>query len=234
MQENVIVEFKDVSLKFGDKELLDKVSFNVSRGTITTLLGQNGAGKSTIAKLIIGLKKTSKGRVIISDGVKIGYVPQQIPLFKNIPMNSMALLDILASGYDANLLAAISKFIDISEVLKKNVAKLSGGQRQKLVLVGTILSQPDLLLLDEPTQYLDVTSQQQFYKLLTFLKEKYNQSVFMISHDLFTVMKNSDQVICLNKHVCCSGKPAEINANIELKNAISEIGLYMHNHDHKH
>lgn len=234
MNNESIIDFRDVSLKFSNKILLDKVSFSVLKGTITTLLGQNGAGKSTIAKLIVGLTKASKGQIVISKGTRIGYVPQQISLFKDIPMNSSALLNILAPKYDIDFLNTINEFLDIGEGLNKNIAELSGGQLQKLVLIGTILNKPDLLLLDEPTQYLDVSSQQQFYKLLSYLQREYNQSVFMISHDLFTVMKNSDQVICLNGHVCCSGKPAEINANTELKNAISEISLYVHNHDHKH
>lgn len=234
MQNNIIVDFKNVSLKFGSNILLDKVSFSISTGTITTLIGQNGAGKSTIAKLIVGLTKAKEGEVTISKGIKIGYVPQQIPLLKNMPINSNSLLKILAPRYDDKFFAELKNFIDVSEVLNKNVTELSGGQLQKLLLIGTILSKPDLLLLDEPTQYLDVSSQQAFYKLLAHLKSKYGQSVFMISHDLFTVMKNSDQVICLNGHVCCSGMPAEIDTNKEFKNAISEIGLYVHDHDHDH
>ena len=66
------------------------------------------------------------------------------------------------------------------------------------------------------------------------LKEKLGITIFMISHDLFTVMKNSDQVICLNGHLCCSGKPTDLDTNSDFKNALSEIGVYVHNHDHNH
>jgi zinc transport system ATP-binding protein len=102
------------------------------------------------------------------------------------------------------------------------------------VLAGTLVSKPDLVILDEPTQYLDVTSQQEFYKSLNKIKEKTGLTVFMISHDLFTVMKNSDQVICINSHVCCVGKPNDLHENTDFRNALSEIGLYIHSHDHKH
>lgn len=96
------------------------------------------------------------------------------------------------------------------------------------------MNKPDLVIFDEPTQFLDLTSQQTFYCLLRQIKKKTDLTVFIISHDLFTVMKNSDQVICLNGHVCCSGKPSDIDNNINFKTAISEIGVYIHHHDHSH
>lgn len=234
MTNETIINFKDVSLNLGNKTILDNISFIIKKGTVTTLIGRNGAGKSSIAKLIVGLIKPSKGEIILQKKLKIGYAPQQIATCQNLPMNSSAILNVLAPNYNVSLLEEIKEFINIQSILKKNITELSGGQLQKLMLIGNILSKPDLLLLDEPTQYLDVTTQQQFYKLLTHIKEKYRQSVFMISHDLFTVMKNSDQIICLDKHICCSGRPEKVFTELKDANAISEIGLYIHKHDHSH
>lgn len=232
--EKRIISFKNVSKSFDGKCLLDRVSFDIDSATITTLLGQNGAGKSTIAKLILGIEKQNAGDIIVDKEIRIGYVPQKLNNYQSMPLNGHILLSMLAPKYARNFFQELTEFIDVNDLLDKDISELSGGQLQKIVLIGTILDKPNLLLLDEPTQYLDVASQQQFYKLARHMKDNHGTAIFMISHDLFTVMKNSDQVICLNGHVCCSGIPAEVTKNSELKSTISEIGLYIHQHDHEH
>jgi zinc transport system ATP-binding protein len=151
-----------------------------------------------------------------------------------MPLNAGSLIDILAPGRIGKEVSELINFADFDNIRKVDISELSGGQLQKLVLAGTLINQPDLVILDEPTQYLDVTSQQEFYKLLKQIKETTDLTVFLISHDLFTVMKNSDQVICINGHVCCIGKPNEASNNLDFKNALSEIGFYVHSHDHVH
>lgn len=229
-----LVEFKSLSKKFHNKILVDNISFKLNKGEITTLIGQNGAGKTTLAKIILYQESYDSGKLIIKPGIKIGYVPQKLDFNLNMPMTAKGLLKFLApNGLDYGLIN-LEEFIGYNKIKNKDISSLSGGELQKLLLVGTLMSKPDLLILDEPTQYLDVASQQTFYRILGELKERLEITIFMISHDLFTVMKNSDQVICLNKHVCCSGKPTELDTNPDFKNALSEIGVYVHNHDHKH
>lgn len=229
-----LVEFDLVSKSFDDKLLIDKVSFRLNPNEITTLMGQNGAGKTTIAKIILGLEQATKGKVTIKKHIKIGYAPQKLDFNFNMPLTVAGLLKILAPNGIASDVLQLIHFIDIDSIKNIDVGKLSGGQLQKLVLAGTLLNKPDLVILDEPTQYLDVTSQQEFYKDLNQIKEKIGITVFMISHDLFAVMKNSDQVICINGHVCCIGTPTDIEQNNNLKNALSEIGVYIHKHNHTH
>lgn len=229
-----LVEFKSLSKKFHNKILVDNISFKLNKGEITTLIGQNGAGKTTLAKIILGQESYDSGKLIIKPDIKIGYVPQKLDFNLNMPMTAKGLLKFLApNGLDYGLIN-LEEFIGYNKIKNKDISSISGGELQKLLLVGTLMSKPDLLILDEPTQYLDVASQQTFYRILGELKERLEITIFMISHDLFTVMKNSDQVICLNKHVCCSGKPTELDTNPDFKNALSEIGVYVHNHDHKH
>jgi zinc transport system ATP-binding protein len=229
-----LVEFKLLSKSFHNKILIDNVSFKLSKGEITTLIGQNGAGKTTLAKIILGQESYDSGKLIIKPDIKIGYVPQKLDFNLNMPMTAKGLLKFLApNGLDYGLIN-LEEFIGYNKIKNKDISSISGGELQKLLLVGTLMSKPDLLILDEPTQYLDVASQQTFYRILGELKERLGITIFIISHDLFTVMKNSDQVICLNKHVCCSGKPTELDTNPDFKNALSEIGVYVHNHDHKH
>lgn len=229
-----VVEFCSVNKCFGSKLLVDNVSFKLNPREITTLIGQNGAGKTTIAKMILGLEKSTQGQIKVKDNLKIGYAPQKLDFNFNMPLNAGSLIDILAPGRIGKEVSELINFADFDNIRKVDISELSGGQLQKLVLAGTLMNQPDLVILDEPTQYLDVTSQQEFYKLLKQIKETTGLTVFLISHDLFTVMKNSDQVICINGHVCCIGKPNEASNNLDFKNALSEIGFYVHSHDHVH
>lgn len=231
-----LVELKSLSKSFGGNLLVDNVSFKLNKGEITTLVGQNGTGKTTLAKIILGLENYNTGELIIKDGLKIGYVPQKLDFGFSMPLTAKDLLKLLAPGKNIEEVAdfELINFINYKKIKNRDISKISGGELQKLMLAGTLMNKPDLIILDEPTQFLDVTSQQNFYLLLKSLKEKLGLTIFMISHDLFTVMKNSDQVLCINKHICCSGKPTELDSDANLKNALSEIGVYIHNHDHKH
>lgn len=234
-----LIEARSLSKSFGNQLILKNINFRLEVGEITTLIGQNGAGKTTLAKIILGQEKYDQGELIVQNNIKIGYVPQQLNLAVNIPINAKQLLKILAPNYKNEALADWHKFLQYEQIKGRDIASLSGGQRQKLFLIGTILHQPDLLILDEPSQYLDVASQKEFYQLLNWLKKERGISIFVISHDLFTVMKNSDQVICLNGHICCSGKPADLGVddleiNKDFKQALSEIGVYIHQHNHRH
>lgn len=231
---HTLVEFQSVSKIFNKKTLLDDVSFKLTQGQITTLIGQNGAGKTTIAKMIIGLEKPTSGNIIIKDKIKIGYVPQKLDFAFNMPLTCRGLLEMLSTDGVDDEIFELTGFLDYHSLKDKDISTVSSGQLQKLLLAGTLMNKPNLVILDEPIQFLDVSSQQQFYKVITGIKEKIGLTVFMISHDLFTVMRNSDQVICINGHVCCSGKPTDLNENIDFKNALSEIGVYLHSHDHNH
>ena len=230
-----LVEFHQVSKKFHSKIVLENVSFSLRKGLITTLIGQNGSGKTTIAKMILGLARPNSGKIDIKSAISMGYVPQKLDYYKALPMNANSLLLMLARNYDKSAFDHLDGIFKFEHLLDQDIANLSGGQLQKMMLVATILSKPDLLILDEPTQYLDVSSQQQFYRILDWVKETQHTSIFIISHDLFAVMKNSDEVICINEHICCSGKPSAIKSDPALAKVMGgEIGVYIHKHDHEH
>ena len=172
---------------------------------------------------------------------RTGYLPETPPLYPDMTVREY--LTFAAKIKMRTKASAAERKARVDEVMKKtfvadmanrHCGKLSKGYRQRVGLAQAIIHNPDVLILDEPTQYLDVTSQQEFYKLLKQIKETTGLTVFLISHDLFTVMKNSDQVICINGHVCCIGKPNDAGQNLDFKNALSEIGFYVHSHDHRH
>ncbi|HJD63084.1 MAG TPA: metal ABC transporter ATP-binding protein [Rickettsia endosymbiont of Degeeriella rufa] len=229
-----IIEFHNVSKKFGNKLPINNVSFTVKKNNITTLIGPNGAGKTTIVRLMLGLEKPTSGEIIIDPRLKIGYVPQKFNLNSDLPITVKKFLDLLAPNNLANDIKEIHTFIDLERLKDQEISTLSGGQFQKIVLASSLLSKPDLIILDEPLQSLDVTSQQEIYQLISLIRKKLDITVFMISHDLFTVIKNSDQVICLNGHICCTGTPNAITPNSDFSNALSSLGFYTHHHDHKH
>jgi zinc transport system ATP-binding protein len=228
-----VIQFQNVSKDFGTEQLLQNVSFAIESSTLTTLIGPNGAGKTTIAKLMLGLELPSSGTIIKKTNLKIGYVPQKLPFDSNFPITAEGFIKLIAPNHEPNQLQT-NNLIDLQQLKNKDVSSLSGGQFQKLLLLATLLNKPDLLILDEPTQSLDVTSQHEFYSYLEKIRLENSTTIFMISHDLFTVMKNSDQVICLNKHICCSGRPSDVNNSKEFIDALSIIGVYNHRHDHKH
>ncbi|MFY9589198.1 ATP-binding cassette domain-containing protein [Rickettsia endosymbiont of Halotydeus destructor] len=232
--ENHLIEFRNVSKKFGNKLPIHNISFTIKKNNITTLIGPNGAGKTSIVRLMLGLDKPTSGEIIINSKLKIGYVPQKFNPAIDLPITVKNFLDLLAPNNKNNKLKELVTFINLDKLKDSDISELSGGQFQKLVLAAAILSEPNLIILDEPIQSLDVASQQEFYQIINHIKKNLDITVFMISHDLFTVMKNSDQVICLNGHICCSGVPNELTPNSDFSNVLSSLGFYTHHHDHKH
>jgi zinc transport system ATP-binding protein len=207
--------------------VIDHVSFSLNSRSITTLVGPNGAGKSTIARLILGIEKPTSGKIYKGD-IKCAYIPQKISLNYNIPLDVKSLISYLSgTNFDHN--SHLSSFGDVNLLHQRGVHELSGGELQKVFIVAAILSTPDLIVLDEPTQGLDIQSQSDLYNLLDRIRNELNTTIFMISHDLHTVMQKSDKVLCLNHHICCSGKPQKKEGS-----NLSEIGIYNHHHDHVH
>ncbi len=240
-EDSVLIKFSNVSKHFGVKTPITNVSFTVKKGEVTTLIGPNGAGKTTIARLMLGLESPSTGTITIPSNLKIGYVPQKLApkldFSANFPITAEKFLSSLttnSTNYSKNTWQELFDFVKLDNYKNQDISELSGGQFQKLILAATLLNKPDLIILDEPTQSLDVTSQQEFYQIINQIKKSLDITIFMISHDLFTVIKNSDQVICLNGHICCSGKPNDLTQNQEFLKTLSAIGLYTHQHDHTH
>lgn len=219
-----IIEFRNVSKSYGKQVVIDNVGFKIEPASITTLIGPNGAGKTTIARLMLGIERPSSGAILRSKE-QSAYIPQKIGLNSSLPMDVKSLVKYLA-GNKAVSVQNISQFGQLDLLADKQISQLSGGQLQRVLLAANMLSGPKLIVLDEPTQGLDITSQQEFYLLLEEVRKSFGVAIFMISHDLHAVMKSADQVLCLNHHICCEGKPEGA--------AKSQIGLYKHHHDHSH
>ncbi|MDC5703617.1 zinc ABC transporter ATP-binding protein ZnuC [Vibrio europaeus] len=235
---STLVELNDICVQFGERKVLDNISLRLNRGEITTLIGPNGAGKSTLVKVLLGLQKTFSGKVTKPKGLKIGYVPQKLRLNDSLPLNVERFLR-LAGKYSKQELNDALKLVGAEHLLKSNMHSLSGGENQRVLLARALLQRPDILVLDEPAQGVDVQGQIDLYELIDTIRHRFNCAVFMVSHDLHLVMAKTDDVVCINHHVCCSGAPADIAQHpsyIALFGHTHQqpFAFYHHQHNHHH
>ncbi|KLN62995.1 MULTISPECIES: zinc ABC transporter ATP-binding protein ZnuC [Vibrio] len=235
---SALVELNSINVQFGERKVLDNISLRLNRGEITTLIGPNGAGKSTLVKVLLGLLKDYNGKVTKTKGVKIGYVPQKLRLNDSLPLNVERFLR-LAGKYSKQELNDALKLVGAEHLFKSNMHSLSGGENQRVLLARALLQRPDLLVLDEPAQGVDVQGQIDLYELIDTIRHRFNCAVFMVSHDLHLVMAKTDDVVCINHHVCCSGAPAEIAQHpsyIALFGHTHQqpFAFYHHKHNHHH
>ncbi len=219
------------------RPVLSAVDLRVHEGEIVTVIGPNGAGKTTLVRAMLGLTPPSRGRVERAAGLTLGYMPQRLAVNPLLPLTVERFLA-LAAPRGADLRNALSR-TGIEELRKQPVQKLSGGEWQRVLLARALLRRPQLLVLDEPAQGVDVGGQVDLYKLIQRLRQELGCGVLMISHDLHVVMANTDTVVCLNQHVCCHGQPEHVSTDpafLQLfgPEVASGLALYTHHHDHHH
>tara|TARA_Y100001968_G_C19356090_1_gene717244 strand:+ start:633 stop:1382 length:750 start_codon:yes stop_codon:yes gene_type:complete len=233
-----LVEFHNVYLKVGTEELVQNISFSIKKAEIITLLGPNGAGKTSLTRLLVGLAQPTSGSIQRHSDLTIGYVPQQINLKQSLPMTAERFLKSGRRTTQEQLDKAL-ELTQVRHLLKKSVQVLSGGERQRLLLARALLGDPQLLVLDEPMQGIDLQGQEELYALLYDIQRNQKISIFLVSHDLHIVMSESNHIMCLNKHLCCSGSSHEIQQNpafLKLFGLESSehLAFYRHRHDHNH
>ncbi len=234
----LIASLENIGLKIDGQQIIDKISLSLTKGEITTLIGPNGGGKTSIARILLGILKPTSGLVKKNSNIKIGYMPQKISVDKTIPLRAKDFLKISNPKiiFNDNIKKIITR-LKLENILEKQVHELSGGQMQKLLFLHSIIDQPDLLVLDEPTQYMDISATEEFYQILDEIRKAQNCAILLISHDLHMVMQKTDFVFCVNHHVCCHGAPEDINQHPEYLSLLgkhSAIAVYQHHHDHQH
>ena len=232
-----LVELEDVSIAFGGPPVVDRISLRIDAGEILTLIGPNGAGKTTLVKTILGVHKPSAGRIRRKPRLRVGYMPQRLSLPETLPLTVAGFLQLTGASPSAcrDALARVA----VPYVYAYSVHHLSGGETQRMLLARALLREPELLVLDEPAQGVDITGQAALYELIQQLRDDSGCGVLMISHDLHLVMSATDQVLCLNRHLCCSGPPEHISSDpafVELfgRRVASTLAVYHHEHDHSH
>lgn len=233
-----LMSMQGVSIRHGSFPALSNVDFAITKGEIVTVVGPNGSGKSTLLRALIGAVKPYAGRIERPKGMRIGYVPQKLHIDPTLPMPVDRFLSLPTRVSSARRATALER-AGAPDLADRQMAALSGGQLQRVLLARAILHEPHLLLLDEPTQGLDQPGAAAFYRRIEDLRGELGCAVLMVSHDLHVVMSASDRVICLNGHVCCEGHPEIVASAPEYRALFGSgtggaLALYRHEHDHEH
>jgi zinc transport system ATP-binding protein len=233
-----LVALASAGIRRDGRWLVRNVDLSVRRGEIVTLIGPNGSGKSTTAKIATGVLKPTEGGARRAAGLTVGYVPQKLAIDWTLPLTVERLMRLTGRHAPAAIAAALEE-VGIPHLLRAQVQNLSGGEFQRALLARAMIGRPDLLVLDEPVQGVDFSGEVAIYDLIRRLRDRTGCGILLISHDLHVVMAETDTVICLNGHVCCSGTPESVAASPEyLKlfgaRAAETLAIYRHHHDHTH
>ncbi len=233
-----LVEATGVCVRFGRRNVLDSVDLAIHPGEIVTLLGLNGAGKSTLIRVILGIVRPDRGHVTRAPDLRIGYSPQHLHRDPVLPMTVRRFLT-LGARADGEEVDAVLGEVGAGPILDHPLADISGGEMQRVLLARALLRKPDLLVLDEPLSGIDVASQSDLYRLIATIRDRRGCGVLMVSHDMHFVMAATDMVVCLNRHVCCTGRPQAVLRDPAFLSLFGPhlpdtLAVYRHLHDHRH
>lgn len=224
-----IVEINDLSFRYqGHEPILEHISLVIQAGDYVGIIGPNGSGKTTFLKLILGLIPKYKGSIKLfgqsvekfQDWSKIGYVPQAG--FEGEANFPATVGEVIAAGHLSQSffpsreerdqlrkrIDTVADIVGIHHLLTRRIGELSGGEEQRVFIAQALVSDPVLLVLDEPTAGVDLAAEESFYALLRRLNEKYGKTILLVSHDLEALAHNATSALCLNKTLIYQG-PAE-------------------------
>jgi zinc transport system ATP-binding protein len=249
-----IIEIKQLTYRYEKDTVLENINMTIPYGSFLAIVGPNGSGKSTLLKLILGLLKLQKGQILLfgqeitkfKDWQQVGYVSQKANSFNTgFPAT---VFEVVASGLTKKLgLFTFFKkehAIKVNEALdavgmkgysNRNIGELSGGQQQRIFIARALVSEPRLLILDEPTVGVDAENVNSFYQMLGELNKSRNIALLLVTHDIGTISDRVSHVACLNKHLHFHGETKEFE---QLRTeGVSEfyghdVHMLAHHHEH--
>ncbi|MFE8703183.1 metal ABC transporter ATP-binding protein [Cytobacillus sp. FJAT-54145] len=249
-----IINIDHVSYRYEKENVLEDVSLSIPKGAFLGIVGPNGSGKSTLLKLILGLLKLQKGGISLfgqdinkfKEWHKIGFVSQKANSFNTgFPAT---VYEVVASGLtkklglfkfmakqDQQKVHEAIKSVDLTKFTNQNIGELSGGQQQRVFIARALVSDPELLILDEPTVGVDAQNVQSFYEMLGNLNQKMGITLLLVTHDIGTITDKVTHVACLNKHLHFHGNTDEFE-QLKLNDMSDFYGHDVHvlTHDHHH
>jgi len=236
-QNKLLVKLENAGVQRTSKWLVKGISFEISQGQIVTLIGPNGSGKTTTAKMILNIMNAEEGQITRNTD-KMAYVPQKINIDWTMPLRVIDFMKITNNLNDNQVIESLTT-TGVDKLLYNQIHNLSGGEFQRVLIARAIAKKPDLLVLDEPVQGVDYNGEIALYNLIKKISVNLNCGILLISHDMHFVMSTTDHVVCLNGHICCSGTPSSVVKNPEYIKLFGEhnsetLSYYQHHHDHSH
>jgi zinc transport system ATP-binding protein len=249
-----IVEIDHISYRYESEQVLEDIHLSIPRGAYLAIVGPNGSGKSTMIKLLLGLLKPQKGKIQLfgeeiekfKDWQKVGYVSQKANSFNSgFPAT---VYEVVASGLtkklglfrfmkkeDKQKIVDAVASVDMLPFLNRNIGELSGGQQQRIFIARALVSNPELLILDEPTVGVDAQNVKNFYEMLEDLNKKWGITLLLVTHDISAISDKVTHVACLNKHLHFHGDSKEYESF--KKDEMSFVyghDIHLLSHDHHH
>ena len=234
----MLVDVSDMTIRLGGKVILAHVDLQIDPGEIVTIVGPNGSGKSSLLRAILGAVRPASGKIRVKPGLRVGYVPQKLHIDQTLPISVLRFLNLPTRVHGDDAKSALEQ-AGADDLQNAQLAELSGGQFQRVLLARALLNTPELLVLDEPTQGLDQAGSAAFYRRIEEVRRTLGCAILMVSHELHVVMAASDRVVCLNGHVCCHGTPEHVASAPEYRALFGSgtqgaLALYRHEHNHSH
>ncbi|MCH6266597.1 metal ABC transporter ATP-binding protein [Neobacillus citreus] len=249
-----IIDIKQLSYRYEKDIVLENINLSVEKGAFLAIVGPNGSGKSTLLKLVLGLLKLQKGEIYLfgqeinkfKNWDKIGYVSQKANSFNTgFPATvyevvasgltkKLGLLSFFKKEYSEKVLASLDA-VGMKKFKDRNIGELSGGQQQRVFIARALVSEPELLILDEPTVGVDAENIKAFYEMLDVLNKNKAITLVMVTHDIGTVSDKVSHVACLNKHLHFHGLTNEFE-QMRMEDLSSfyghDVQLLTHHHEH--
>ncbi len=230
------MEVKNLSVSFGDVNVLEDVDFVLKKGDVMTIIGPNGAGKTILVKSILGLIEHKGGVEFLGEPIikkidEIGYVPQRLDFDRTFPITAQELMNLVSKKADPKNMEVVCNHLEVDKLLSKKIGTLSGGQMQRVLIARAVSGNPKLLIMDEPTAGVDIGGVKSFYDIVEHLNKEHDITIILVSHEIDMVYSLANKVLCLNKKMICVGSPKEaINKNVLEKLYGGSVGPKEHTH----
>lgn len=239
-----VIELNDVSFSYNKEEAIKDVSIIIHKGDYVGIIGPNGGGKSTLVKLILNIITPSRGLIkifgkdvrVFKEWFKVGYVPQKTFMDMNFPVTVAEVVSMGRYGKlgllrypnrnDREKVFTALRHVDIFDYKDRQISDLSGGEQQRVFIARALASEPEIIILDEPTVGVDVKNQKQFYKLLRKLNRELNLTLILVSHELDVVAHESTELGYINRTMEYFGNPAEFLKGAYFHQLIGLGGLH--------
>jgi zinc transport system ATP-binding protein len=249
---HIVLDVQKVSYRFDSRPALENISFQLYQGEMMGIVGPNGSGKTVLLKVLLGLLPLQEGKIQwfgqqldqFKNWSRLGYVSQKANSFNTgFPATVQEVVMMGLTGkmglfrrpgkLERQRVEEAIEIVNLTEFTHRNIGQLSGGQQQRVFIARSLVSEPEVLILDEPTVGIDAKSEARFYDLLQTLNQEKNISIILVSHDLGAVSTKMDTIACLNQHLHFHGAAEEFERNrqeILLRSYGHDVHVLQHNH----